>query len=78
MVSRYQASNCATCPMNGVCHKAKGNRIVEVNHRLNRLKARARRAHRRRRSNAQHNQTGGCRIDHRQPQAEQRLHPVSC
>jgi len=41
-VSRYQASNCATCPMNGVCHKAKGNRIIEVNHRLNELKAQAR------------------------------------
>lgn len=33
-VSRYQARNCTTCPMNGACHKAKGNRIIEVNHRL--------------------------------------------
>lgn len=41
-VSRYQAINCAGCPLNGVCHKAKGNRIIEVNHRLNQLKAQAR------------------------------------
>lgn len=41
-VSRYQARNCAGCPLNGVCHKAKGNRIIEVNHRLNKLKAQAR------------------------------------
>lgn len=41
-VSRYQAHNCAGCPLNGACHKAKGNRIIEVNHRLNQLKAQAR------------------------------------
>lgn len=41
-VSRYQASNCAGCPLNGACHKAKGERIIEVNHRLNQLKAQAR------------------------------------
>jgi transposase len=41
-VSRYQAHNCAGCPLNGACHKAKGNRIIEVNHRLNALKAKAR------------------------------------
>ena len=41
-VSRYQASNCASCPLNGVCHKAKGDRIIEVNHRLNQLKAQVR------------------------------------
>lgn len=41
-VSRYQARNCAGCPLNGVCHKAKGDRIIEVNHRLNQLKAKAR------------------------------------
>ena len=41
-VSRYQARNCAGCPLNGACHKAKGNRIIEVNHRLNQLKAQAR------------------------------------
>lgn len=41
-VSRYQAINCATCPLNGACHKSKGNRIIEVNHRLGQLKAKAR------------------------------------
>ena len=33
-VSRYQAKNCQNCPIRGVCHKAQGNRIVELNHRL--------------------------------------------
>ncbi len=41
-VSRYQALNCAGCPLLGACHKAKGNRIIEVNHRLGELKAQAR------------------------------------
>lgn len=35
---RYQAKHCQGCPMRGVCHKAKGNRIIEVNPRLNRYK----------------------------------------
>jgi transposase len=35
---KYQAKNCEGCPLRGVCHKAKGNRIIEVNHNLNRLK----------------------------------------
>lgn len=30
----YQAKNCSTCPLNGICHKAAGNRIVELNHDL--------------------------------------------
>jgi len=41
-VSRYEALNCAGCTLRGACHKAKGNRIIEVNHRLNMLKAQAR------------------------------------
>jgi transposase len=41
-LSRYQARNCSACPVRGRCHKAKGNRIIEVSHRLNELKARAR------------------------------------
>lgn len=41
-VSRYQAQNCSSCPLRGVCHKSKDNRIIEVNHRLNHLKAQAR------------------------------------
>lgn len=41
-VSYYQAMCCEGCPMRGQCHKAKGNRQIEVNHRLNELKERAR------------------------------------
>lgn len=40
-VTKYQAQNCAGCPLNGVCHKSKGNRIIEVNDRLNELKRQA-------------------------------------
>lgn len=38
---RYQAKNCSNCPLNGVCHKAKTNRIIEVNVNLNRQKQQA-------------------------------------
>jgi transposase len=38
-LTKYQAVNCTNCPLNGACHKSKGNRIIEVNHNLNRLKA---------------------------------------
>lgn len=38
----YQAKNCHDCPLRGSCHRQKGNRIIEVNHRLNELKAKAR------------------------------------
>lgn len=41
-VSIYQAANCNGCPLRGACHKSAGNRIVEVNHNLNKLKAVAR------------------------------------
>jgi transposase len=37
-LTKYQAVNCQRCPLNGVCHKSKGNRIIEVNFNLNRLK----------------------------------------
>lgn len=40
-VKKYQAKNCAGCPLNGVCHKSKGNRIIEINENLNRLKQQA-------------------------------------
>jgi len=40
-ISRYQANNCKGCPLRSVCHKAKGNRIIERNHNLVRLKAKA-------------------------------------
>ncbi|MFA7180551.1 MAG: IS1182 family transposase [Bacteroidales bacterium] len=32
--SRYMAQDCSRCPIKGVCTKAKGNRIYEVNHNL--------------------------------------------
>lgn len=34
----YAAINCQGCPLRGACHKGQGNRIIEVNHNLNRLK----------------------------------------
>ena len=40
-IKRYQARNCANCPLNGACHKSKGNRIIEINENLNRLKEKA-------------------------------------
>jgi hypothetical protein len=41
-IKYYEAKRCEGCPMRGVCHQAKGNRRIEVNHRLNELKAQAR------------------------------------
>lgn len=40
-ITKYQANNCNNCPLNGSCHKSKGNRIIEINHRLNALKQQA-------------------------------------
>ena len=37
-IKKYQAKNCGTCPLNGVCHKAKGNRIIQVNEKLEKQK----------------------------------------
>jgi len=41
-LSKYQARNCEGCPLRGTCHKSSGNRIIEVNHNLNRHKEQAR------------------------------------
>ena len=41
-VTYYQAKNCEGCPLRAQCHKATGNRRIEVNHRLNFLKQQAR------------------------------------
>jgi transposase len=38
----YQAKNCENCPLRGVCFKGEGNRIINVNYELQRLKAKAR------------------------------------
>jgi transposase len=40
-ITKYQAQNCEGCPLRGACHKGQGNRIIEVNHNLNRLKQQA-------------------------------------
>jgi len=40
-IDRYQARNCEGCQLRGLCHKSKGNRIIEINHKLLRLKAKA-------------------------------------
>ena len=40
--SLYTAQCCDKCPMRGMCHKAKGNRVIQVNHKLNAYKAKAR------------------------------------
>jgi transposase len=41
LITRYQARNCMGCPLRGICHKSPDNRIIEVNHNLNRLKGQA-------------------------------------
>ena len=38
---RYKAQRCEGCPLRGSCFKAKGNRIIEVNHRLNEYRKKA-------------------------------------
>lgn len=40
-ITKYRAQNCDGCPLRGMCHKQKGNRIVEINHNLRKLKAQA-------------------------------------
>nr|WP_245189405.1 transposase [Lunatimonas salinarum] len=41
-VTYYQSRRCEGCPLRGLCHQGQGNRKIEVNHRLNELKATAR------------------------------------
>lgn len=40
-ISYYQAKRCEGCPLRSLCHQAKDNRIIQVNHRLNELKNKA-------------------------------------
>jgi len=40
-ITRYQAQNCEGCPLRGACYDAKGNRTIEANHNLIRLKNKA-------------------------------------
>jgi len=41
-ITVYQAANCFGCPLRCQCYKAKGNRRIEINHNLQRLKVKAR------------------------------------
>lgn len=41
-VIHYQAKRCEACPLRGLCHQGKGERKIEVNHRLNDFKEKAR------------------------------------
>ncbi len=41
-VSYYKAQNCQGCPLSWGCHKAKAERIIEINHNLQRHKQNAR------------------------------------
>ena len=41
-LSLYRAKNCSGCPLRCLCHTAKGNRQIEVNHNLKRHKEIAR------------------------------------
>lgn len=41
-IARYQSKRCESCPLRGMCHKASGNRVIRINHRLNELRNQAR------------------------------------
>jgi len=41
-ITVYEAQNCEKCPLKCLCFKAKGNRKIEINHNLRRLKNKAR------------------------------------
>lgn len=40
-LSKYRAKNCSRCPLRSACHSQKGNRIIEVNLKLRKLKNKA-------------------------------------
>lgn len=41
-ITRYQARSCEQCPLRSSCFKAKGNRIIELNHQLREYKQKVR------------------------------------
>ena len=41
-ITRYQAQNCTGCTLRSLCHKAQKKRIIEVNHKLNEYRRKAR------------------------------------
>lgn len=40
-ITKYRAKKCKGCPLRSQCHQQQGNRVIEVNHNLNRLKQKA-------------------------------------
>jgi hypothetical protein len=40
-ITKYGGQDCRWCPLKKACHGQKGNRVIEVNHNLNRLKKKA-------------------------------------
>ena len=40
-LKKYKAQNCSGCPMRGVCHNSKDDRIIQVNENLNRQRDKA-------------------------------------
>ena len=38
-VHHYQAARCQGCPLRSLCHKSRNDRVIQVNHRLSKLKA---------------------------------------
>lgn len=41
-VDYYEAQRCQGCPLRGMCHKSVGNKKIEINHKLNQHRAKAR------------------------------------
>jgi transposase len=41
-ITFYRAKNCTGCPLKSLCHKAEENRKIEVNHKLNEYRKKAR------------------------------------
>ena len=41
-VDYYEAKRCEGCPLRGMCHKSTGNKKIEIKHKLNEYKAKAR------------------------------------
>lgn len=39
--SVYQAQNCQGCPLQGACHKSKGNRVIQINWNVKKHRAKA-------------------------------------
>lgn len=40
-ITKYEARKCEGCPLKSVCHQGEGNRQIQINHNLNRLKLKA-------------------------------------